>query len=121
PGVLSTRVGPVEFVHQTPQIALSQTTIPVPPEILMLNLTSQVLLLPCVLDKYNVTRLDTSTEDQLFGVRGPVETEHVNPLEMGNLVQRAIVQPEAPNVVAVLSTIDVCQLVSVRTPANTGR
>ena len=47
---------------------------------------SQVLLLPCVLNKHDFAGLDTSTEDQLFAVRRPVETNHDYPMEMCNLV-----------------------------------
>ena len=68
------------------------------------------LLLSCVLDKHDITVLAASAEDQLFAIRRPVETDQSDSVEMCNLIQRAITDSEAPDVVAVLSTIDVCQL-----------
>ena len=65
--------------------------------------TSLSLLLSCVLDKHDITVLATSTEDQLFAIRRPVETDQRDSVKMCNLIQRAIAYSEAPDVVAILT------------------
>lgn len=79
------------------------------------------LLLSCVLDKHDITVLATSTKDQLFAIRRPVETDQRDSVEMCNLIQRAIAYSEAPDVVAVLPAIDVRQFAAIRVPANACR
>jgi len=79
------------------------------------------LLLSCVLDKHDITVLAASTEDQLFAIRRPVETDQGDSVEMCDLIQRAIAYSEAPDVVAVLPAIDVRQFAAIRVPTDACR
>ena len=79
------------------------------------------LLWPYILDQDDVTGLDTSTEDQLLAVRRPVETDDDQPMKMCNLLCHRIIQPKAPNVVAVPAAIDVGQLAAIWAPADACR
>ncbi len=56
----------------------------------LLCISGQRLLLTCVLDQNDFTGLDTSTEDQLFAVRRPLEADDDHAVKMRKLMQSAI-------------------------------
>ena len=72
-------------------------------------------------DEDNVTCLNPSTEGQFRAICRPVEGEQCQSAELSYLMRYSAVHRKAPNIVAVLSVIDVGQFTAIRTPPRTGK
>src|SRR5215813_8745086 len=73
-----------------------------------------------VFNQQYIMGLHSPTEAQLPAVGRPVETENIAFVKMSELVRGGLSQPHAPNIVAILSPIDVGQFAAIGAPTDAG-